>query len=94
MLNFSEKGSPALLLTARLLTSRWEFAYFSLDIPKVGTFYSQGGNVLFPGWEQLLPLMLAIAAFNGSRIFIKWLLLMDKCHFFHPLPLKFRNAFI
>ena len=86
MLNFSEKGSPALLLTARLLTSRWEFAYFSLDIPKVGTFYSQGGNVLFPGWEQLLPLMLAIAAFNGSRIFIKWLLLMDNCHFSHPLP--------
>ena len=38
MLNFSEKGSPALLLTARLLTSRWEFAYFSLDIPKVGIF--------------------------------------------------------
>ena len=37
MLNFSEKGSPALLLTARLLTARWEFAYFSLDIPKVGT---------------------------------------------------------
>ena len=65
MLNFSEKGSPALLLTARLLTSRWEFAYFSLDIPKVGTFYSQGGNVLFPGWEQLLPLMLAGFSLSG-----------------------------
>ena len=47
MLYFSEKGSPALLLTARLLTSRWEFAYFSLDIPKVGTFYSQRGNFCY-----------------------------------------------
>ena len=44
MLNFSEKGSPALLLAARLLTSHWEIAYFSLDIPKVGTFYSQAGK--------------------------------------------------
>ena len=26
--------------------------------------------------------MLAIAAFNGSRIFIKWCLLKNKCHFF------------
>ena len=36
MLNFSEKGSPALLLTARLLTSRHMFPGWEHFIPNVG----------------------------------------------------------
>ena len=71
MLNFSEKGSPALLLTARLLTAHCQIAYFSVGVCLLLAGHSQGGNILFPGWEKLLPLMLAIATFNGSRIFIK-----------------------
>ena len=68
-------------------------AYCSLEVCLLLTARLLTSHWTFPYWEQLLPLMLAIATFNGNRIFIKWLLLMDKCHFFHPLPLKFRNAF-
>ena len=61
-------------------------AYCSLEVCLLLAGSLLTSHWTFPYWEQLLPLMLAIAAFNGSRIFIKWCLLMDKCHFSHPPP--------
>ena len=62
-------------------------AYCSLEVCLLLTARLLTSHWTFPYWEQLLPLMLAIAAFNGSRIFIKWCLLKNNCHFFPSSPL-------
>ena len=36
---------------------RFSRAYGSAFIPRLGMFCSQGGNILFPRWEQISPLM-------------------------------------
>ena len=64
---------------------RFQSALGSVIIPTVGTFYSQAGNVLFPTWEYLRALMVAIAGIKaglfsarGHLLKNRWQLLADK----------------
>lgn len=50
---FSDNNCSLFINNARLIFNN--DALFALDVPLLGTIYSQRGNKRFPAWEQNIP---------------------------------------